>query len=276
MNKVRQFFHSYRAEIRDVCDLSSDIAVYVVERGVSASTPEISRPDRMETYPCWSADGRYLYYCSAPQPWGDTDDLPPQGYDEVRYDLMRIGCDIDKAEWGEAETILGAAETGLSITLPRASPDGRFLAFCMCDYGCFSIYQESTDIYLMDLETQQWHKLPINSERADTWHSWSTNSRWLVFSSKRGHGLLARPHFTHVDPDGTVSKPFVLPQRDPGFYDTFLRTYNVPELVTDRVDVRGEDIARTVRRLPDKPTATQASPEAGRSPATGIPWLPRT
>jgi hypothetical protein len=275
MNKVRQFFHSHRSEIRDVCDLSSDLAVYVVERGVSATTAAISRPDRMETYPCWSADGRYLYYCSAPQPWGESEDLPPQGYDRLRYDLMRIACDIDKPEWGEAETVLSAAQTGLSITLPRTSPDGRFLAFCVSDYGCFPVYQESADICLMDLETRAWHKLPINSERADTWHSWSSNGRWLVFSSKRGNGLLARPHFTHVDTDGTVSKPFVLPQRDPGFYDAFLRTYNVPELVVEPVPLRGEDLARAVRSLPEKALTTRASPGGVGPVPAGIPWSPR-
>jgi hypothetical protein len=229
----------------------------------------------METYPCWSADGRYLYYCSAPQPWGDSTDLPPEGYKEIRYDLMRIACDIDKAEWGEPETVLSAAETGLSITLPRASPDGRFLAFCMSDYGCFPIYQESADIYLMDLGTREWRRLPVNSERADTWHSWSSNGRWLVFSSKRENGLLARPHFSHVGTDGTVSKPFVLPQRDPGFYDALLKTYNVPELIAEPVRLHGEDLAVAVRSLPEKALTTQASPGGGGPAPEGTPWLPR-
>jgi hypothetical protein len=143
------------------------------------------------------------------------------------------------------------------------------------DYGCFPVYQESADICLMDLETRAWHKLPINSERADTWHSWSSNGRWLVFSSKRGNGLLARPHFTHVDTDGTVSKPFVLPQRDPGFYDAFLRTYNVPELVVEPVPLRGEDLARAVRSLPEKALTTRASPGGGGPVPAGIPWSPR-
>ena len=118
-------------------------------------------------------------------------------------------------QWGHAETVLSAEQTGLSILLPRVSPDGRFLLFCMCRYGCFPVYQPSSDLYMMDLATGRYSRLAINSEYSESWHSWSSNSRWIAFSSKRQGGLFTRTYLSYVDDDGTAYKPFVLPQRDP-------------------------------------------------------------
>jgi hypothetical protein len=98
----------------------------------------------------------------------------------------------------------------------------------------------------MDLATRKLRRLEINSDRADTWHSWSSNSRWVVFSSKRIDGLFARPHFSYVDEHGTFHKPFVLPQEDPTFYGYCLQTFNVPELMQGPVRVKERDLAETV------------------------------
>ena len=54
-----------------------------------------------------------------------------------------------------------------------------------------------------------------NSEDTESFHNWSTNSRWLVVSSRRDDGLFTRPYFCHVDTDGKVTKAFMLPQRNP-------------------------------------------------------------
>jgi hypothetical protein len=284
MNKVRQFFHTARGEVRDVCDLDSDLAVYVADSGSVISTPAISRSDRLETYPTWSPDGRYLYYCSAPILWSDRDKLPPEHYDQVRYDLMRISCDTETRTWGEPETVLSGQETGKSITLPRISPDGRWLLFCMSDYGCFPIHQASADLYMMDLTTRQYKRLGINSDRTESWHSWSSNGRWIVFSSKRLDGLLARPYFSYVDAEGETHKPFLLPQRDPDFYDGFLRTYNLPELIGEPIRVRGEGIAGVIRSgkwVKVEAAVTSASPRSDMKASTASPgeaeepWQPR-
>ena len=141
--------------------------------------------------------------------------MPPENYEKLKYDLRRISYDVATDQWGQAETVLSAEETGQSILLPRISPDGRFLVFCMCRYGCFPVYQPSSDLYLMDLATRQYRKLAINSEFSESWHSWSSNSRWIAFSSKRQGGLFTRTYLSYVDQAGTAHKPFVLPQQDP-------------------------------------------------------------
>ena len=250
MNKVRQFFHVGGAEVRDVVDLDSALACYRVDEEEVVCPQELARKDRLETYPTWSADGKYLYYCSAPILWQDRNALPPENFDQLKYDLRRIAYDVQKDLWGPAETVLTAAETGLSILLPRVSPDGRFLLFCMCQYGCFPIYQPSSDLYIMDLATRQYHKLAVNSPYAESWHSWSSNSRWIAFSSKRQGGLLTRTYLSYIDQNGHAHRAFVLPQADPTYYDTLLETYSVPELVKDRVKVSKPLLARMARSAP--------------------------
>ena len=89
---------------------------------------------------------------------------------------------------GQPETVLSAKETGLSILLPRVSPDGWFLLFCMCRYGCFPAFHPTSDLYLMDVAKGPTRSAPINREFSESWHSWSSNSRWIAFSSKRGEG----------------------------------------------------------------------------------------
>ncbi|MBN2314979.1 MAG: PD40 domain-containing protein [Sedimentisphaerales bacterium] len=247
INKVRQFFHAGGMEVRDVVDLDSALLCYHLDSQKVTNPEGLADKDRLETYPAWSPDGRALYFCSAPILWQDRDTVPPENYDKVKYDLRRITYDVETNRWGNAETVLSADETGLSIMLPRVSPDGRFLLFCMCRYGCFPIYQPSSDLYLMDLSTGDYRKLDINSSYSESWHSWSGNSRWIAFSSKRQGGSLTRTYLSYVDTAGKVHKPFVLPQKDPDYYDSLIETFSVPELTEDRIKVSTALLAQMAR-----------------------------
>jgi hypothetical protein len=161
---------------------------------------------------------------------------------------MRVSYDITTDHWGQPEMLVSSQETALSACQPKVSPDGRFLLFTMCQYGNFPIYQSNSDLYLMDLASRQFRRLSINSDQADSWHSWSSNSRWVVFSSKRIDGLFSRPHLTYVDQSGEFHTAFVLPQRDPGFYESCLNTFNVPEFMTGPVTVKERDLAQAVAK----------------------------
>ncbi|MGA2865572.1 MAG: cytochrome C biosynthesis protein [Verrucomicrobiota bacterium] len=264
-NKLNLFYHT-RGETRDVFDARSNLGIYRMDSNTVVVPPALALPDRNETWPSWSPDGRYLYYCSAPR-------LAVEQFRQVRYDLMRISYDLDRDQWGEPEMLLSTQQSGLSAAQPRVSPDGRCLLFCLSRYGNFPIYQPSSDLYAMDLSTRQCRRLGINSDQADTWHCWSSNGRWVVFSSKRLDGLFARPFFSYVDDQGQFYKPFLLPQADPAFYDSFPKTFNVPELVQGPITVQESDLARAVLKplkvlspkgetrppAPDQPAATGAS-----------------
>ena len=274
INKVRQFFHAGGMEIRDVVDLDSALLCYHLDSEKVTSPEELADKNRLETYPAWSPDGRTLYFCSAPVLWQDRDMVPPEDYDKVKYDLRRIAYDVETDQWSKAETVLSADETGLSILLPRISPDGRFLLFCMCRYGCFPIYQPSSDLYLMDLTTGDYRKLAVNSSYSESWHSWSGNSRWIAFSSKRQGGSLTRTYLSYVDATGRVHKPFVLPQKDPEYYDSLIETFSVPELIEDRVKVSKSLLVRIAR---SKPSMAVEIPITGATPLVKPldPWLER-
>ncbi|MBN2314650.1 MAG: PD40 domain-containing protein [Sedimentisphaerales bacterium] len=280
VNKVRQFFHSADDEVRDVLDFDSLMAYYVVDSKTVKTTKDFTRKDWLETYPTWSADGRYLYFCCAPITWSDRS-VVPDTYNQIKYDLVRTSYDLDRDEWGPLETILSAQQTNLSILLPRVSPDGRWLLFCMCDYGCFPVYRPSSDLYMIDLEAAQqtgeykYRRLDINSDKSESWHSWSSNSRWIVFSSKRNSGVFTRTDIAYVDQDGKVYKPICLPQKDPTDYDSCLWTYSIPELITEPVRITREKIGKVIRgsqKIPIDMPITMATPKAGGLPEHQDPW----
>jgi len=264
INDVRQFFHTAGAEIHDVIDLDSLIVYHDVAKNQTRTAPALSDKNRLETYPAWSPDGKYLYFCSAPLLWKDSETMPPKRYQQVQYDLMRIGYDVETDTWGTLETVLSAAQTGLSILLPRVSPDGRFLLFCMSRYGCFPIYQPTSDLYLMDLRTGKCRKTLVNSEYAESWHSWSSNSRWIVFSSKRQGGLFTRPYLGYVDANGETRKPFVLPQTHPSFYESCYGVYSVPELIAEPVTVDNKTLVQAIV----SPTQIGVNSVTGATPKT--------
>jgi hypothetical protein len=272
INKVRQFFHiGSGMEVRDVVDLDSYITIYDIDVQIARTTSGLSDKQRLETYPAWSPDGKYLYFCAAPLLWTDRDKVPPDNYEKLKYDLMRIPYDLETDKWGSPEMVLSSAKTGLSVLLPRVSPDGLFLLFCMCDYGCFPVYQPGSDLYLMDLRTREYTKLDVNSDFSESWHSWSSNGRWIVFSSKRRGGLFTRSYISYVDSQGKAHKPFILPQKAPAFYDSVLDTYSVPELVTGAIEISKRELGRVIRSTSEtelKLPITGATPKVGASE----PW----
>ncbi len=269
INKVRQFFHTAGSEITDVVDLDSAICYYDLKADKLLSHPPLAKKDRLETWPAWSPDGKFLYFCSAPLLWQDQKKVPPPQYKDVKYDLMRISYDIETDKWGQIEMVLTAEETGKSILLPRISPDGKHLLFCMTEYGCFPAYLSSSDLYMMEIETGQYRKLDINSDRSESWHSWSSNSKWIAFSSKRRSGIYTRTYLSHVDENGNASKPFIMPQKDPLFYDQFLKTYTVPELIATPVKVREMKLAKTIR---SKDEVLYDMPLTGATPSNKKNW----
>jgi hypothetical protein len=284
INNLPMFFHTARNEVRDTFDLDSALAYFVVDSEIVKTSPKISKKEQLETWPAWSADGQYLYFCRTPMTWPRGGKFPPDGYEKVKYDLVRISYDLEHDRWGEVETVLSAKDTGLSIAMPRISPDGRWLIFCMCDYGYFPPWQQSSDLYIMDLKAAQktgryeCRRLDINSDQSEAWHSWSSNSRWIVFSSKREYGVFTRCYFSYVDENGRVYKPLVLPQKDPTFYGYCLETFNTPEFVTGPIPAAGDRLRRVIRGsegVSVEIPITMATPKAGSAPSYGARWMGR-
>ena len=219
-------------KVVDVADRVSDIVVYNIEENTISSCEALTS-SRRENMPCWSKDGKYLYYISAPEAiGGDNESLLHN-----KYSLMRIPYYGTKNPWGEPEIVIDADSTGMSVSKPSMSPDGKFLICSMSDYGYFTIFHKKSDLYLINTETGDFKKLEINSPSTESHSTWSSNGRWLVFSSKRMDDVFTRPFISYIDEKGVAHSPFVLPQKDPGSNDLLLANYNLPELLKSEIEL---------------------------------------
>jgi|WetSurMetagenome_2_1015567.scaffolds.fasta_scaffold00775_3 Tol biopolymer transport system component len=240
-NKIIQRFHAADNKKVEVSDLESSLVLYDVQKNEIMNIELADKEKFMDTYPEWSPDGRILYFCRAAQVGEQYD------YKQIRYNLYRVSFDPDNRSFGQAELVWDAALLNKSVSFPRISPDGKYLVVTLANYGCFPIWHKEADLYSFDLENGKPSKLGLNSDFSDSYHSWSSNSRWLVFSSKRGDGLTARPYISYIGKNGISEKPFVLPQRDPEFYNKFLKSYNIPEFSTFKVKMNPGEINKTAR-----------------------------
>lgn len=228
-NSTSQLFHGAGHNRVEVFDTASDLQVYDVEKNELLLSPLLKQDSIYETYPVFSADGRSLYFCAARALPEDSHQL-----DSIRYNLCRIDFDPATGKFGEEiETIIDAVSMNKSVSFPRPSYDGRFLCYTLSDYGQFSIWHHEADLYMLDLSTGESRTMSAaNSKDTESFHNWSSNSRWMVISSRRDDGLFTRPYFCHVDEKGNVSKAFMLPQRNPrAFYRGRFLSFNVPDFV---------------------------------------------
>ena len=240
-NKIIQRFHAAYNKKVEVSDLESSLVLYDMEKNEIMNIELANKEKFMDTFPEWSPDGKYLYFCRAPQIGEQYD------YKQIKYNLFRVPFDIDNRSFGEVELVFDAAQINKSIAFPRISPNGKFLVLTVCDYGTFPIWHKEADLYSIDLENFKATRLDLNSDFTDSYHSWSSNGKWLVFSSKRGDGLTARPYISYIEENGVSEKPFILPQKDPEFYQRFLKSFNIPEFSTFKIDLNPGEIRKLAK-----------------------------
>jgi len=240
-NQIHQNYYltGYEKKIKEVYDSASDIVIYDVEKNTILSFPELASGNR-ENLPFWSPDGKFLYYTCAKQYKADAPN------EAVLYSLMRISFDVNKNLMGKPETIISSDQTKKSISFPTISPDGRYMLFCMADFGYFPVNNKASDLYLMDMRTNQYSKPEINSEESESYISWSSNSSWFVFSSRRIDGMTSKPFICHIDSAGHISKPFILPQKAPDFYKINHRNFSRPELIMSKFDLNFGDLNEVI------------------------------
>ena len=248
VNKTFQSFHNHDANRIEVYDEASDVVVYNVKTHQIAWSPLTKAEDRFETFPTFSPDGKWLYFCSA-----EAVTPMPDKYREARYGLYRIAFNAEDMSFGDSlECVYDAPAEGFSVSFPRISPDGRFLCFTRHGYGNFSIWHKDSDLWLADLKDGSVRPMEnVNSDNVDSFHTWSSDGKWLVFSSRRDDGLYTKPYFTHVDADGNATKPFLLPQKDPkSYYKRQMRSYNLPAFTTSKVNVGKRKLIDVLRNSP--------------------------
>jgi hypothetical protein len=233
VNNTHQVFHTSRDQRIEVIDAASDVIVYDIKKNSAFSSPLLKADSVYETFPVFSPDGRSLYFCQA------AFQSLPADYQKIRYNLCRIAFNPETGTFGnKIDTLVNAVNQNKSISFPRPSYDGKYLIYTLSDYGNFSIWHKEADLWMIDLKTNTTRPLnEINSSDTESYHSWSSDSKWIVFSSRRIDGLYTRLYLSSISDKGVFSKPFLLPQRNPHQNEELMLSYNVPELVNGKVDL---------------------------------------
>lgn len=249
VNKTRQFFHEKNIHKLEVQDPASDLILYDIDRNqVSLIASDTLA---FETFPSWTPDGRTLYFSSAQQPEIAT--LPSDSiaicFDHILYDIVKMDFNPDTRRFGEPETVFDAKSMNLSALLPRISPDSRYLLFSLGEYGTFHIWHRGSDLWVMDLQTGESYPLEeANSDDADSYHNWSSNGRWITFTSRRDDGLFTRTYFCYFDRDGKAHKAFMMPQGTLPKDSDKVYSYNIPEFSIEPIRQSVKEISRMVEQ----------------------------
>lgn len=252
---THQNFHTRDVNKIEVFDTESDLVLYDID----SDTVSIIAADttRLEVFPTWSPDGRWLYYCSA-DAWPDSLDFRLE-YEKLRYNVYRRSYRDGK--FGDEELVYAADTLGRSASLPRVSPDGRNLTFAEGDYGYFNIWHHEADIRVMRLyeaaadttgvagQGTMLDTTPVNSrDYAESYPSWSSNGRWLMCATRRDDGNYSRIVMSYFD-GKQFGKAFMLPQRDPAHNHQRMQSYNRPEFMVEPVQ---PGLKQRVARLLEK------------------------
>lgn len=241
-NSTHQIFFSKGEDKVEVYDTMSDLVLYDIEK--DEVFPVSQNANEMETFPTWSPDGKWLYFCSTPFTEEQGKDIV-HTYKDIRYNIYRMPFLAESHSFGPRELVYEADSLSQSATLPRVSPDGRYLTFAQGPYGCFQVWHHEADIQVLDLKTGKLVDTnAVNSNKAESYPSWSSNSRWLMFVSRRDDGNYSRVYLAYFDQEGNFHKPFELPQEDPQKYWEQLKSYNRPEFMVEPVKNRPQEFAQ--------------------------------
>ncbi len=237
-NKTYQRFSIADSQPIEVFDEYSDLIYMDTVTDSTYRVPGAAAPDRLETFPAWSEDGGTLYFCSAV---GDTVSCEDRAGIHYALESLRFA----DGKFSGTPEVLWQSDSA-SVSFPRVN--GKWLLFTMSAYGTFPIWHREADLWLMNLETGEMRVADeLNSPDTESYHSWSSNGKWLLFSSRRIDCRYTRLYISHFDGEGHFSKPFLLAQKSPEHNQLRLQSYNVPEFIKGRVECRQSEIKKLFR-----------------------------
>jgi len=210
------------------------LAVYNRETRAFHVLPGADDPAYVQSNPTWSPDGRWLifarteaYDMSSAAGQGKVLLTPEECREFLKdgrpfkFDLYRMP--FNDGRGGDPQPLEGASGDGKSHYFPRFSPDGRWIVFCKAEN--YMLLQPDSELYIIPAEGGPARRLACNLARMNSWHSWSPNGHWLVFSSKVFSDY-TQLFLTHIDDQGNSTPPVLLEQ-----FTAPDRAANIPEFV---------------------------------------------
>lgn len=215
------------------------IAIYDSENGSIKLLPGASDTSLVQANPTWSQDEKSLFFCRAKTKNEVHKDIRNVGtvYEKrdihqlnelynIQFDIYRVP--FNDGNGGTPEPLTGAAGNGMSNYFPRSSPDGRWIVFTRSRSGI--MLQPDSELWIVPAEGGEAKRMRCNRPTFNSWHSWSSNGRWLLFSSKV-NGPYTEIFITHVDENGEDTPPVLLSRfNDPGY------AANIPEFAPVAAD----------------------------------------
>ncbi len=148
------------------------------------------------------------------------------GNKDFKFNLYRLP--FNHGQGGEPAPVEGASHNGKSNYFARYSPDGKWIVFCQAE--SFMLLQPDSKLYIMPAEGGTPRLMNCNMEDMNSWHSWSPNSKWIVFASKN-RGPYTQLYLTHIDNNGNDSPPVLLENL---LFD--IKAANIPEFYPGKTE----------------------------------------
>ncbi len=210
------------------------LVVYDTETGTYTPLPGADDPEYVQSNPTWSPDGKWIVFARSKvyrkQEVADAQSIlldendVPEFIEEKRpfkFDLYRVP--FNEGRGGVAEPLAGASHDGMSNFFAEYSPDGKWIVFCKAEN--YMLLMPDSELFIIPAEGGEARRLRANTPLMNSWHSFSSNGRWLVFSSK-AHTPYTQLFLTHIDEEGRSTPPVVLDR-----FTESDRAANIPEFV---------------------------------------------
>ena len=215
------------------------LAVYDVKKKIFYLLPGADDYNFVQTNPNWSPDEKYIVFARAKTKNEIHKDISNikthiENADihalnkkyNIQFDLYRIP--FNEGKGGIPQPLEGASNNGMSNYFARYSPDGEWIVYTQSKTGI--MLQPDSQLFIIPGTGGVSRKMICNQKLFNSWHSWSPNGKWLLFSSKV-NSPYTEIFITHIDENGSDSPPVLLSRFNDAGYAA-----NVPEFVNIKPD----------------------------------------
>ncbi len=199
-----------------------------------AALPGADDTEYVQSNPTWSPDGKSIVFARTKVYQKESiensnsillneKDVPEFIEDKEPFKFNLYQVPFNDGKGGVATPIEGASHNDKSNFFAKFSPDGKWIVFTQAEN--YMLLMPDSELYIVPSEGGEARRLRANTPLMNSWHSFSSNGRWLVFSSK-ANTPYTQLFLTHIDEQG-LSTPPVLLER----FTSSDRAANIPEFV---------------------------------------------